>query len=356
MARFALGFGFYHHMLDEGSFRFARQCGATHAVVHLVDYFGGARSVAEVNQPVGASGGWGRAGASTERWTAASLKALRRQINDAGLELAAIENFDPAHWYDVLLGGPKRDEQLEGLCEIIRAVGTAGIPVIGYNFSLAGVAGRVSGPYARGEAVSVAMDGIDETPVPRGMVWNMVYDEAPPAGSQPSIDQDTLWERLAYFLDAVIPVAEKSGVRLAAHPDDPPVPRLRDTPRLVHQPALYDRLLALHPSRANALEFCLGSVAEMSEGDLYESTERHARNGDIAYIHFRNVQGKVPHYREAFVDDGDIDMARIVEILEAARFDGVMIPDHTPLMQCDAPWHAGMAYAMGYIRALQKSA
>ena len=269
-----------------------------------------------------------------------------RPARDAGLTLAAIENFDPAHWYDVLLGGPRRDEQIAVLQEIIRNVGAAGIPAIGYNFSLAGVASRTVGPYARGGATSVGMEGVDDTPIPAGMIWNMVYDPDAPAGDQPTIDHDTLWERLAYFLDAVLPVAEEAGVRLAAHPDDPPAPMVRRSPRLVYQPRMYQRLLDLNASPANKLEFCLGSIAEMTEGDVYEATERYASAGAIEYVHFRNVAGKVPTYHETFVDDGDIDMARIVRIFAEADFSGVVIPDHTPLMSCGAPWHAGMAFAL----------
>jgi mannonate dehydratase len=72
-------------------------------------------------------------------------------------------------------------------------------------------------------------------------------------------------------------------------------------------------------------------------------------------VHFRNVRGKVPTYKETFIDDGDIDMLRVLEILKRNRFDGVLIPDHTPAMACAAPWHAGMAYAMGYMKAAMKS-
>ena len=110
-------------------------------------------------------------------------------------------------------------------------------------------------------------------------------------------------------------MAEAAGVRLAAHPDDPPVERLRGTARLVNSHAKYDRLLALAPSPANALEFCIGSLAEMAEGDVVATTRRFARQGAIAYVHFRNVRGRVPRYVEAFVDDGDVDMAAVVRVL-----------------------------------------
>jgi mannonate dehydratase len=351
-ARMKLGLGLYRHMLDAEHYAFARQAGATHIVAHLVDYFNKGSHNPRDNQPTGdALGGWGLAGDPERLWTVDELRALRREINDAGLELEAIENFDPAHWHDVLLDGPRKQRQMEDVKTIIRRVGEAGIPIFGYNFSIAGVCGRVTGPFARGRAISAGMDGPVDEPIPRGMIWNMVYDTRAGEGKLPAISHDELWRRLGDFLHELTPVAEQSGVRLAAHPDDPPMPTMRDQPRLVYQPALYQRLLDLAPSPSNALEFCLGSIAEMTEGDVYDAVDQYSRQGKIAYVHLRNVRGKVPTYREAFIDDGDVDIFRVLRILKKNGYDGVLIPDHTPQMTCPAPWHAGMAHALGFMRA-----
>jgi mannonate dehydratase len=139
-----LGLGLYRHMLTRENFQFARQAGATHIVAHLVDYFRGGAHNPSDNQPTGTDHGWGLAGDPDRLWTVEELVALREEINEGGLELAAIENFDPAHWHDVLLDGPRKREHLENVKTIIRRVGEAGIPVIGYNFSIAGVCGRVT--------------------------------------------------------------------------------------------------------------------------------------------------------------------------------------------------------------------
>ena len=356
------GFGLYSHQLTDRDFSFARQCGATHVVVHLVDYFYGIEDDDRDNQPVGGRSGWGYAGKNRDLWSYEYLRELTERLKAHDLELAAIENFDPADWHDVLLAGPRRDEQIERIREIIRNVGRAGIPMIGYNFSLAGVSSRISGAFARGGAVSVGMDGVDETPVPEGMAWNMIYDKeraeraAAEGNMQPSITASELWERLAYFLNAVIPVAEEAGVALAAHPDDPPVERVRGQPRLVWKPELYDRLLDIHSSPSNKLEFCLGTLAEMPDHDIYQTLSHYLERDAIGYIHFRNISGHVPHYRETFIDSGDIDMKEIVRILARYNYAGAILPDHTPQMSCDAPWHAGMAYAMGYINALLQGA
>jgi mannonate dehydratase len=392
-----LGLGLYRHQLNAEHYRFAKQCGCTHLVIHLVDYFrpsplrgneaasaaqarsnqpgpssaasvvstpggrtttverrnktaeGGLRRVED--QPVGDDTGWGLAGDPNRLWTFEELAAIKKEINDAGLELEAIENFDPAHWHDVLLDGPKKLQQLENLKTIIRNVGKAGIPIFGYNFSIAGVAGRIKGRFARGEAEAVGMDGPLDKPLPNGMAWNMVYDRNAAPGVVPSATPEQLWQRLKVFLDALVPVAEEAGVTLAAHPDDPPLPTVRAQPRLVYQPQLYQKLIDLKPSPRNALEFCVGTLAEMSEGDIYDVVETYSRQGKLAYVHLRNVRGKVPAYKETFIDDGDVDVLRVLRILHKNKFDGVIIPDHAPQMSCAAPWHAGMAFALGYLRA-----
>lgn len=349
-----LGLGLYRHMLTPENYAFARQAGATHVVAHLVDYFQAREDNPNDNQPTGSERGWGLAGDPEALWTVKELIQLRREINAAGLELEAIENFDPAHWYDVLLDGPKKRLHLENVKTIIRHVGEAGIPILGYNFSIAGVCGRVTGPFARGGALSVGMDGPLDSPMPVGMVWNMVVDPSAAPGVVLPATQEQLWSRLQEFLDAALPVAEEAGVTLAAHPDDPPLATLRGQPRLVYKPQLYQRLIDAHPSSRNALEFCLGTLAEMSDGDVYEATDRYSRQGKLAYVHFRNVTGKVPYYRETFVDDGDVDMIRVLEILHRNGYNGVIIPDHTPQMTCAAPWHAGMAYALGFLQAALK--
>ena len=346
-----LGLGLYRHMLTRENFQFARQAGATHIVAHLVDYFKGGAHNPRDNQPTGGECGWGLAGDPDKLWTFEELLELRRSVEAEGLTLEAIENFDPAHWHDVLLDGPKKGRQLENLKSIIRNLGQAGIPIMGYNFSIAGVCGRTQSPYARGNAMSVGMEGPLDVPMPNGMVWNMVYDPDAPPGAVPAITSEELWKRLGVFLEALVPVAEQAGVKLALHPDDPPLPTMRGQPRLVYQPRLYQQVIDLKPSPANALEFCLGSLAEMTEGDVYEAVEQYSRQNKLAYVHFRNVTGKVPSYRETFIDDGDIDMIRILRILKRNKFEGVLIPDHTPQMSCRAPWHAGMAFAMGYMRA-----
>ncbi len=334
-----LGLGLYRHMLTKENFRFAKQAGCSHLVAHLMDYSGAAKTNNDCNESI---------------WSYEGLMDLKKSIEEEGLKLYALENFNPADWCDILLDGPKKHEQMEHLKNIIRNVGKAGIPTIGYDFSIAGVWGHVKEPVARGGAMSVSFkgaEGPEETLIPLGQVWNVTYQPDAPKGTIGMVTTEELWQRVEYFLKEIIPVAEEAGVRMAAHPDDPPMPTLRGTARLVYQPQLYQKLLDLVPSHANAIEFCMGSIQEMTEGNIYDAIEQYCSQNKITYIHFRNVIGKVPHYNEVFVDEGDIDMIKALRLLKKHSFNGVLIPDHTPEMSCDAPWHAGMAYALGYMKA-----
>ncbi|WP_336790304.1 mannonate dehydratase [Paenibacillus sp. MMO-177] len=345
-----LGLGLYRDRLTKDNFRFAKQAGCSHLVVHLVDYYKGIQGLPDTDS----QRNMGYAPPEDPAWELDHLLRLKSSIEEEGLKWEAIENFSPGDWHDVLLDGPMRTKQMDRLKQIVTNVGKAGIPIIGYNFSIAGVWGHINRAVARGGAVSATfrtVDGPLETPIPNGQIWNMTYDRHASEGVVPPITSEELWERLERFLKELVPVAEEAGVRLAAHPDDPPMPAIRGYGRLVNQPSLYQRLLDCYPSPSNALEFCLGTLQEMTEGNIYDTIEQYASQQAIGYVHFRNVKGKVPDYQEVFVDEGDIDMIQALKLFKKHDFDGVFIPDHTPQMTCRAPWHAGMAYALGYMKA-----
>ena len=101
------------------------------------------------------------------------------------------------------------------------------------------------------------------------------------------------------------PWPRKPGSRSPRIPDDPPLPTVRAQPRLVYQPQLYQKLIDLKPSPRNALEFCVGTMAEMTEGNIYDAVDTYSRQNKLAYVHLRNVRDKVPFYKETFIDDGD---------------------------------------------------
>ncbi len=348
-----LGLGLYKSVLTSDNFRFARQAGATHIVVQLVDYIKGENPSLTKNY----LNGWGETRNQGKLWTYEALSTIKKELSSHGLIWEAIENFDPSHWYDVLLDGPKKQQQLEDLKTILKNMGKVGIPVMGYYFSLAGVWGWTSGPNGRGKANSVVFDQakVDvNQPIPKGMVWNMRYEDEQQGVLSP-VSRTEMWQRLDHFLKTLLPIAEENGIKLVAHPDDPPLPEMRGTARLFYNTQEYEKLMTLSSSPSNGFEFCMGTIQEMQGSDVYAMLDKYSRENRIGYIHFRNVIGKVPHYREAFVDEGDIDMIKALKILKANQYKGILIPDHTPEMSTKAGWHTGMAYALGYMKGAMQA-
>jgi mannonate dehydratase len=345
-----IALGLYARLLTPRNLRFARQVGAEAIVVHMTDYRPGGEARDSFDQD---ARGLDVSDQRGRLWSVDELRGIRELVESHGLRLAALENFCPAFWDDVIHDGPRRDEQLGGLRELVSRAGQAGICTIGYNFSLAGVWGHVDGAFARGSASTVAYlgpEGPAETPLPRGMVQNRVTDPARLNEPATPCSEAQFWARWQRFIDAVLPAAEAAGVTLAAHPDDPPVETLRGMPRLVRRPADFARRLDAAPSPRNKVLLCAGTLAEMPGADVVATAGELAARDGIAYAHIRNVRGAVPRYTEDFIDEGDIDVAALLDALGDAGFDGAMTPDHTPRPDCGDAWHAGMAHALGWLR------
>jgi mannonate dehydratase len=349
-----LGFGLYRNSLNSDNYKFAKQIGATHIVAHLTNYFSGVDPKISSGEK---DNGWGWCD-NEPIWDYELLSGLKKELNEHNLELEVLENFNPLHWHDILLDGPKKDKQIEGLKQLMKNMGKVKIPIMGYCFSVAGVWGWERGNYARGEAESVGLfEGSRDfqEPIPDGLVWNMRYRDGIKNKFIGEIKEKEMWERLKFFLDNLLPYAEENNVILAAHPNDPPMRKMRNTERILIQPSEFQKLLSINKSPNNKIELCLGTFQEMSEAGLENYVDKFAKENKIGYIHLRNVKGKVPNYIEAFIDEGDIDMTKIIKILKKNDYKGLIIPDHTPAINCKAPWHAGMAYAMGYISGLIQS-
>ncbi|MBO8437041.1 MAG: mannonate dehydratase [Spirochaetes bacterium] len=186
--------------------------------------------------------------------------------------------------------------------------------------------------------------------MPDGMVWNTWIK--PGKFHVDEISNDELWSRWQYFMENIIAEAEENDVILAAHPDDPPMQRLRSNARLVNTPEGFYRLVDSVPSPCNKLELCIGTLQEMEgDFDLYANIASLCKRDAVGYVHLRNVKGKVPEYTETLIDDGDIDIPRAIRMLAENGFSGPIVPDHTPYLDCKEPWLSGMAFQIGYIRA-----
>jgi mannonate dehydratase len=175
-----------------------------------------------------------------------------------------------------------------------------------------------------------------------------------------SVTHDQLWDGLDYFLRAVVPVAEESGVRLALHPDDPPIPYVRGVPRIMGTPEAYERMLGLVESPNSGITFCQGNFSLMTD-DVPALIRRLGRDGRIFFAHFRDVEGSREKFVETFHDDGPTDMLECMRAYADIGFQGVIRPDHVPALEGDSNDSFGYStlgrlFAIGYMTGLREAA
>lgn len=304
--------------------RMLRQVGVTHAVGVL---------------PRG-DRDWRRDGAD-KPWDYVPLAQYHDVVSRAGFELAVIEDNPPLD--RIRLGRPGREEELEQVCTLIRNMGALGIPVLCYNWM----------PVLGWLRTSLWREG-------RGGAGVSGFDMSALAGAPPVPDApfaDDLWENLRWFLERVVPVAEEAGVRLALHPDDPPVPALRGMPRILTSVSAFERALDLVPSPANAVTLCQGNFTLMTD-DLPGAIRRLGDRGAIAFVHFRDVSGTPESFVETFHDEGQTDMAACMRAYRESGVDCVLRTDHVPTLEGDTaavPGYStlGRLHAIGYTTALR---
>ena len=297
----------------------ARQLGVTHVKVNAADFLDESRRGPVIREKLLAG-------------------KMRIEAQDLAIGVALLPQEPRTQHWNVRLGGPEREQEINDVCESIRALGGEGVPVVEYVFNLAGVFGSQSRPTGRGGAV----------------VRHFDYEEANRAPAEPAFaaSEDEVWERIIYFLERVVPVAERAAVKLACHPDDPPVPSVRGETRVLGTLDGLIRLIEAVPSEANGLNFCQGTVAEMGV-DVIAAIRYFGSRGKIHHVHFRNVKGTVPRFDEAFIDDGDLDMHAALHAYEEVGYAGTLMPDHWPVAAPGAPL-LGWAFALGYMKAMME--
>jgi mannonate dehydratase len=299
-------------------------------------------------------------------WSYETLKTLVDQCESYGLRMESIENV-PAHFYDkVMLGKEGRDEQIANYQETIRNCGRAGVPILGHHFMPNFVWRTEWSAPARAGAGATKFDMAAVTAVADPSELSAFVaiakerkDTIPLSGNdEPIVTHEQMWSNYLYFMEAVLPVAEEAGVRLALHPDDPPVPMLGGVARLFFEPAGFKRAFeAVGSSPSWGLNLCLGCCSEMPGGfaNVKEMIEFFGPKGKIFYCHFRDVQGEVPNFTECWLGEGNYDPAEVMLLLKKNGFNGFMLDDHVPQMDGDTNWqHRGRAYMIGYLQGMLK--
>jgi mannonate dehydratase len=284
-------------------------------------------------------------------WSVEGLTRLRERVERAGITLEMVPlpmSSNPltrAEHPNILLGkSPERDREIDDICQMIRNASRAGIASLKYNLTLLGVVRTASTPGRGGARYST-----------------FVYDEAtpnPPVTAAGVVGEDAYWERITYFLNRVIPVAEEYKVRMACHPQDPAMPRgkgFQGVETVLGSVDGLKRFITISPSPYHGLNFCQGTVSEMLAKpgqEIYDVIRYFGSRKKIFNVHFRNIRGGFMRFQETFIDDGDVDMLQAMRVYKEVGFDGMMMPDHVPGITGDTRGAQAFAYTFGYIKAL----
>jgi mannonate dehydratase len=287
-----------------------------------------------------------------ENWSVEGLSRLRERVESHGIALDMVPLPLSSHPIaraenpNIMLGkSPERDREIDAIRQMIRNTARAGIPSVKYNMSILGVVRSESEPPGRGGA----------------RYSTFVYDKAkqePPLTEAGPVNADAFWERITYFLERVVPVAEEYKVKMACHPHDPgmpPVKGFRGVDRVLGSVAGLKRFVEIAASPYHGLNFCQGTVSEMLENpaaEIHDVIRYFGSRGKIFNVHFRNIRGRFLDFQETFPDEGDVDMIRAMRVYREVGYDGMLMPDHVPRIDGDPGGRQAFAFAFGYMRAL----
>jgi mannonate dehydratase len=274
-------------------------------------------------------------------WDIDALRSIQRDFEAAGLQIHGLEGdqFDMSR---IKLGLDGRDEDIERYCRMLDNMGELGIPLLCYNFMAQIGWWRSKGDVpGRGGALLSRFD-LKEMPT-----------ELTEAGEVPA---ERVWENFRYFIQRVMPVAEKAGVRMALHPDDPPLPALRGVGRIFGTPEAFDRAWSLAPSPSNGVTFCRANFKLMG-ADLAACVRRFGEQKRLFFLHLRDVRGTAERFEEVFHDEAAAELMQTLKDCKEAGFDGPLRVDHVPTLAGEAndqPGYGtmGRLFAVGYVLGL----
>lgn len=283
-------------------------------------------------------------------WTEDVLARHKERVESAGLVLDMVQlplssiGVDRVASPAIVLGqDPEREREVDSICRLIEMVGRLGIKSTKYNFNILGIP-RTPSEKGRGGAVLSTYRAEETT-----------NDQDLTRAGKVSADQ--MWERITWFLERVVPVAEASKVRLACHPHDPLTPpgyRGMEE-RVLGSAEGLKRFVQTCESPYHGLNFCQGTIAESMVNpreEIGDVIRWFGSRGKIFNVHFRNIKGGRFSFTEEFPDAGDMDMAESFRIYKEVGVDCMIMPDHVPHIDGQAPFETAFAFCFGYIIAL----
>ncbi|MEO6003934.1 MAG: mannonate dehydratase [Opitutus sp.] len=305
------------------SWDLARQVGVTHAVCKCAPELTGLPAPDQID----------------------TLRTIQQRFTSGGFKLLGLEG-DEFDMRRIKLGLDGRDEDLGRYQQMLRNMGELGLTLLCYNFmaTIGWCRTHVKVP-ARGGAISnrFQLAALDATLVPEA----------------DRVSEEKLWSNYEYFLRAVLPVAEKSGVKMGLHPDDPPISPLRGVGRIFTHPAAFARAMALSNSPAHGITFCQANFRAMTGCDVQATARRFADR--IVFVHFRDIEGTAEDFTETFHDNGPTDMPAMLRLYHEIGFRGPIRVDHVPSLAGEEDLPHGYAalgrlFAIGYMKGILDTA
>lgn len=275
------------------------------------------------------------------------LQKQKAAFEAVGMKIAGVEGH-PVPFGRIKMGVEGRDDEIENTKWAIEALNKIGVNMICYNF-MAGLdwTRTRQDVEERGGAITAEFDANDpamQKPLPAG-----------------EISEEKMWSNIEYFLKAVMPVADKFKMKMALHPDDPPLSPLRGVARIVSSKRNYERIMNIVPSPYNGVTFCQANFLLMKE-DIYSLAKEWCARNKVFFVHYRDVRGDRTKFRETFHDNGPTDMVRMLEVYSKAGFVGPIRPDHAPALANETQngrytgyTIGGKIFAFGYMKGIMDS-
>jgi len=273
-----------------------------------------------------------------EAWPLETILELKRSIEEAGLELSVIESV-PVH-EDIKLGLPSRDGYIANYKTTLHNLGKAGVPVVCYNFMpvFDWTRSKLDYELEDGSTALIYEEEVVERMNPlTGELSLPGWDSSYEVGElrelfakYESVNEEKLWDNLAYFVREIMPVAEEAGIKMAIHPDDPPWP-IFGLPRIITGRASLERMIGLYDSPVNGLCLCSGSLGAHADNDVPELMREFGRRGRVNFVHARNVKltGPKSFQESAHLSSaGSIDMYEVIRAMSDFDYEGPIRSDH----------------------------